>query len=1019
MSLHGFNFLTNQFEHLLNVHIRIEEPFKAHFTTENQSELMCTGIVIDRLEIRPVTPVEKTASPHLYLATNPKTSLVKHALTLGQVCNFHYHREGGNILEPLSFTLSFSGGFQKMTQVFGPIVIDLHTESVDVNVTDEQTFYVYNLIHSIKDHMYRLQSNAWVAFAKSPLLGVDRKRLARLRWDMVRKSIKVDWQKYTSKLRDGNMKWRAWFETWRLAGRYVALREILMYHVGYESFTDAATGMVSYAIRENLIMNYTQHNGAKDDDAAIYVGKGNISEHVLRAAESLIYKQIVASNSYFMLVHNAQHTRQSVAINPFDLSSIALRALYALQIDLDSQLPFKVSAFCRIYAEDKYKMKQLQRKQAGLSSESDSHDAHDSRAIKLTDTDEDAIITGSVVREKLQCTLLVSALDATNLRPSFGATSVNAYVTLQTGSWHSGGATVTTETKPAKANSATSSAFVQWGNMCSLSVDPHQIHHLTGAAEPSSDSSSVLNSHITVECFDRGLFSICYGSTDVKLSALLPTARPADSSSSEFTSEIASHNIKLTRSSSLLFGVAAAAGSVAEETNSAVVRLVTMLVVGGEEARTAATNRFQEKITEMLSERKTVLMRQEKLASNESFSNSLSNKSASAAEGEDDEGESFILDPSMLTVQDIQLSVSLPSVTLQVFAVYVVPSASRDDGNEDLPSEANIPLLKVSLKGVRTKATASNNPWVLRGTGSVDQLKLQVLQTDPSLTAAALTDGAATPTKSSLPEPLLSLPRLTGTYSLTQISTMGRSIDGKLDISCFDFNGSVSMYPFTVAVNPQALFSSTTTRGVNVWRAVRALDHLWLKPAKWAKGMSSAHIGVDGKPPRRLKPEASIRLGDLYMAHPQHLNVVTEVWGTVSNPPTSATESALEGTSATPLLPKQQTRVKCLTPARSMDVDVVLQPSVRSLKGETLEEVIQANVIGSANLKTYEAPTNIFNSWFGAVTAPVEHAHAPATSTPVIPQATDAAGWAVERRKLMERIHELEERNKALSVAKK
>lgn len=44
--------------------------------------------------------------------------------------------------------------------------------------------------------------------------------------------------------------------------RYVALREILMYHVGYESFNDPATGVTSYAIRENLIMNYSQHSNA-------------------------------------------------------------------------------------------------------------------------------------------------------------------------------------------------------------------------------------------------------------------------------------------------------------------------------------------------------------------------------------------------------------------------------------------------------------------------------------------------------------------------------------------------------------------------------------------------------------------------------------------------------------------------------------------------------------------------------------------------------------------------------------
>ncbi len=281
---------------LENVHIRIEEKFTAHlpaFEKGSENELMCSGIVIDCLEIRPVKPAEKAASPAQYLAPNPKMSLVvnkvvhcskmsvyckredsfcgrqKTDLTLNQVCNFHYHREGGNILEPLGFDLSFSAGFQKATQVFGPIVVDLKIAEVDVRLSDEQTFYVHNVVRTIVEHMYRVQANAWVAFAKSPATATpqaiaassagDRQRLARARWDMVRKSVKLDWYKYTDKLKEGAMRWRAWFEVWRLAARYVALREILMYHVGYESFTDAATGVVSYSIRENLIMNYAQH----------------------------------------------------------------------------------------------------------------------------------------------------------------------------------------------------------------------------------------------------------------------------------------------------------------------------------------------------------------------------------------------------------------------------------------------------------------------------------------------------------------------------------------------------------------------------------------------------------------------------------------------------------------------------------------------------------------------------------------------------------------------------------------
>ena len=238
---------------------------------------------------------------------------------------------------------------------------------------------------------------------------------------------------------------------------------------------------------------------------------------------------------------------------------------------------------------------------------------------------------------------------------------------------------------------------------------------------------------------------------------------------------------------------------------------------------------------------------------------------------------------------------------------------------------------------------------------------------------------------------------------LTIVDCCDLCSDGKLDMSCFDFNCTASMYPFTVTVNPQSLFSTATTKGRNIWRSVRALDHLWLKEARWAKGTaSSSAIGVDGKPPKKLMPEAMIRLGDIYEAYPKHLNVVTEMW---CNAIYGAVAASTPG-STPELLPKQQTRVKCVAPTRSLDLDINLQPYSKTILPAPLEEIIEANKEASAHLKPYEAP-NLFN-WFGAATTLAPAAHA----------ASPAEAWEHEKKELLKKIADLEEKNKKLVAGK-
>lgn len=376
------------------------------------------------------------------------------------------------------------------------------------------------------------------------------------------------------------------------------------------------------------------------DKGEAFVGKGNISEPVLKAAESLIYTQIISNNKYFSLIHSAQSSGRPLVINPFELSTVAIRALYALQLELDSILPFRVSAYCRILAEEKYKIKQAERKPQLYP-----------EAVIESDTVIGAAAGGAAGGGKMKYTLLVSVIEATQMRASFGSSAVNAYVSLQASEgWHSGGPLTLTETKTCKASSATSNAYCLWGNLSSMSVNPALCQHLgvTDPAYKESEVDAAITTSITVEAFDRGMFSICYGSANLTVNSVLAAAVPdaSNPSSSEYVGEVTTHNLKLTRQAGLFEGAggAAAADKEGEVTS---VRLLTMLVIGSDAVQQEAAVKFTTRVKEVVEERKTVLERQQKLEVNESFNNSQ----GSAA----DDDEVFILDPSVLTVQDIQV----------------------------------------------------------------------------------------------------------------------------------------------------------------------------------------------------------------------------------------------------------------------------------------------------------------------------------------------------------------------------
>ena len=82
----------------------------------------------------------------------------------------------------------------------------------------------------------------------------DKQRRAQLRWRLIRQSVRRDWTKYTDTLKgrgpcggeDGSMSGEC--------ARYVALRELLIFHVGFE--VEKKNGLLKYKLSESLLMDH-------------------------------------------------------------------------------------------------------------------------------------------------------------------------------------------------------------------------------------------------------------------------------------------------------------------------------------------------------------------------------------------------------------------------------------------------------------------------------------------------------------------------------------------------------------------------------------------------------------------------------------------------------------------------------------------------------------------------------------------------------------------------------------------
>lgn len=240
------------------LHLCIEEVFTAHVPCPIGRELMTLGLIIGKLEFRPPSGAEISASEVFSYPQTPAHIVINKLfelenlsvycyreeplghisdddLTLELVRSHCYLRKSGTIFGPASMSVQFGGTYNRASQVFGPVILHASAGGLDVRVTDEQVAFISAMVHLLERNVYLLQQRSRVGLCEVPIpvvsgsssgsgsagqgnstgaVEAEVRRRARYRWGLIRTVIQMDWSNYASALREGTMRWRAWFATW-------------------------------------------------------------------------------------------------------------------------------------------------------------------------------------------------------------------------------------------------------------------------------------------------------------------------------------------------------------------------------------------------------------------------------------------------------------------------------------------------------------------------------------------------------------------------------------------------------------------------------------------------------------------------------------------------------------------------------------------------------------------------------------------------------------------------------------
>lgn len=974
-----------------NVHFRIEELHTSYIPSVD--DLMVTGIQFSRLTVRSASAKEVSGDPHFFVTqANSTSSNGKQLLFVNKVGSIEgllaYCRRGrpliednvadfvlsapfvrsslvdtkddseGVLLHPLNIHIKVSGAYDKQSLLLRPVRVHLSTDSpandsdssVTVNGTDEQASYLHHLVEFVREYPNRMQSlSRGILLSGSPSATTDSVRdsvrdgvlavnsssssyRAKVRWRLVKLSIKSDWLRYSLHLplqgqspnggpnshsrshersSSSGIRWRGWFTIWALSGRYVAMREVLMYHVGYEQLllplSSSTYSVQSYAPRENLKLHYFSNTFSSEERE----NQGIVGVDPVDVETAMLIVDTIISG---------QHPFNGV----LDVMPGVIKALYAMQLELDSLLPLKVSAFCRRRAEEKYH-RRLSRRSLLANNGSIKGTAGGSAAAAAA-----AVLNGLHAKDNKQAVLLVAVIEAVNLKPTFAASAV--HVNLSAKALYSDGTNASVSVGESKVvvarlNHCAKTTFAQFNSSQNSTF---------AIPLPSSDTANSSLPGIQLELFDRSLLQLSIGRKVLQSSSSLHAAiedyrrllQAGQGAESASLAAIESHDITLSDSS-----------NANDSKEAPVIRIVVTCLYGDPDHIQTETKRFQaETIDPLIRERRSLLQRQIQLQSS-SFS------AASVVKDESEEEEAFILDPSLLTVQDMCLSAAIPSFKLVVSGQYAVPVAIRaqvfmmSSANSEqeavmLPRSLLVPVYTMTVRDMTGVIRAANNPLTANGEVRCGGLRFQSHSANDDREGEG-GDGEQLSVR---------LPRMSMSFDVTQTSTMSRFLDGRLDRSCFDSRCTLNLTPsLSIRINsPNMIDLDSALRDEDgnsldvqveqqqqqavevhsLWRSRRPLSHLLLPAARWAKVAgcgSSSQVTTSSKRGVEVKQ----RLGDEYSLFPLHLNVVKAVSAWLSHRH-SKLDSKRDSHGIK--LPEQVLTVRCATLGRSLDCCLKLQP---------------------------------------------------------------------------------------------
>eukprot|EP01041_Mallomonas_annulata_P006261 gene6261-12675_t len=495
-----------------NIHIRIEEqcnPTNSHIIPHNPSlqksenEVMYISYKLGKLEFRsPNTKdienddIWKSSTSTWFRRDSSMSNIKESDLSVELLRKLYSQKRKFKIIGPCETVIKLCANFQRGTQIFSPVS--------------------------------QLQRRARVLCNGSGNVTVK----AQLRWQMIRDKVRSEWSRWMGSGRvtgGGTIRWRGWFEVWRTAARYVALREILMYHVGFamQSNSNSADSSGSNSSEQ------------QSQSLNTYYSKGDFSRKLIKAAETLLSQPV--------------------------------RALYALQLEMDCTLPPRVIAYCRIWAEEKYRLRTV----AAAVTAAAISAVTESQGGVMSDTSgsggggsgggSSSGGSGGGITESIDGSgegngdgnqvlgggyLLLAVVDAQNIRGVLGMSKVDVYCSLRFRDWDGARQHVVTDVQTSFVSSDTGTASIYWGEIFQvpLPVTTPVTTPVTVSTTPTKNKSSTTSTTIPIiptlkmDCKDKGIITSLLGSIIIPSTQFISSPSQQQQTSAASTSTNSNSN---------------------------------------------------------------------------------------------------------------------------------------------------------------------------------------------------------------------------------------------------------------------------------------------------------------------------------------------------------------------------------------------------------------------------------------------------------------------------------------------